>query len=85
MLELLVAAATAATPITSLPVRRVDAAGVRATYTRAVDADGTIHLVGTYEDGQPFGGTRFHYRVKGDKVFGHIDGVAHNFARPLRR
>jgi hypothetical protein len=88
MIELLIAAAaTAATPTLEVSARRVDAGGVRATYTRSVDADGTIHLIGTYEakNRSPLGKTPFHYQVKGDKVVGKVGSYRTEFDHPRSR
>jgi hypothetical protein len=80
MFSLLIAAAAAASstsPTLEFTDRRINTNGVRATYTRSVDADGTIHLTGVYGPGR----TRFHYRVKGDQVEGLADGVRVSFRR----
>jgi hypothetical protein len=86
MLELLIAAAaTAATPTTmEVTPHRLKRDGVTATYTRSVTADGTIHLIGTYEDSSrsKFGRDRFHFKVRGNEVQGDVGGLAYVFSRP---
>lgn len=80
MLALLIAAAaTSATPTVEVTTRRVDSHGVRASYTRTLEADGTIHLRGHYEGASR---TPFHFQVKGDKVVGKVGGIATVFSRP---
>jgi hypothetical protein len=76
------AAASSMTPTLELTPRTIDSNGVRATYTRSVDADGTIHLRGTYDDASR---SPFHYKVDGRRVRGTVDGVAFNFKRPRAR
>jgi hypothetical protein len=61
------AAAAAMTPTTAGTPRTLDMDGVRATYTRSVDADGTVHLRGRYTDGD---NSAFHFRVRGRQVEG---------------
>ena len=89
MFELLIAAAaTAATPTLEVTPRRMQKDGVSAIYTRSVDANGTVHLIGTFEDdsrSSHIGRSRFHYKIKGDKVEGSGDGVAYAFPRPKVR
>lgn len=79
---LITAAAASLTPTLELAPRNMDVEGVRATYTRTVDADGTIHLKGFYKNG---GRQRFHYVVKGDQVDGQVDGVSLTFRHPRAR
>lgn len=80
MFALLVTAAAASmTPTLEVTARSLDRDGVRATYTRTVEADGTVHLRGRYEDNSR---TPFHFRVKGDMVRGKVDGLAVAFPRP---
>jgi hypothetical protein len=76
---LITAAAASLTPTLELAPRSIDVEGVRATYTRTVAADGTVHLKGVYKGADR---RRFHYTVRGDHVTGQIDGVAVVFQRP---
>jgi len=62
--------------------RHLDADGVKAVYTRSVDADGTVHLRGSYRD---HGRTLFHYKVKDGKVDATIAGVPYRFEAPTKR
>lgn len=79
---MITAAAASMTPSVDVTARKLDRDGVRAIYTRTVDADGTVHLRGKYDNA---GGAPFHYRIKGSKVKGTIDGVAYVFPRPRTR
>jgi hypothetical protein len=76
------AAASSMTPTLDVTPRTMERDGVRATYTRSVDADGTIHLRGTYDDASR---SPFHYKVEGRRVRGVVDGLALNFKRPRAR
>jgi hypothetical protein len=76
------AAASSMTPTLDVAPRTMNSNGVRATYTRTVDADGTIHLRGTYD---VVSRSPFHYKVDGRRVHGNVDGVAFNFKRPRAR
>jgi hypothetical protein len=79
---LITAAASTMTPTLDTAPRRINVDGVRATYTRTVDADGTVHLKGVYLDS---GRTRFHYTVRGDQVEGRVGSAALTFKRPGAR
>lgn len=79
---LIAAAASSMTPTLELSPRSIERDGVKATYTRSVDTDGTVHLRGTYDDGSR---SPFHYRVQGNRVRGTVDGVATVFKRPRAR
>jgi hypothetical protein len=84
MFSILIAAAAVQTlgnDINATP-RHIDSDGVRATYTRSVDEDGTVHLRGQYEDRER---TRFHYKVKGRKVDATIGGVRYYMDAPQPR
>lgn len=79
---LLASAASSMTPTLVLQPRTMDHKGVRATYTQSVDADGTIHLRGIYDD---VSRSPFHFQVKGKEVHGKVDGMAMEFKRPRAR
>ena len=81
-LLLTVVAAQGMGPSADLQSRYLDANGVKATYTRSVDADGTVHLKGRYEDRSR---TRFHYKLRGNKVDAEIGGVPYVFEAPRDR
>jgi hypothetical protein len=70
------AAASALSPTLGDEARRIEANGVKATYTRSVSPDGTIHIKGNYEDAAR---TPFRYRVRGEWVEGRIGGSAVKF------
>lgn len=76
------AAAQGLSPNADLSPRYLDANGVKATYTRSVDADGTLHLRGRYRDA---GRTPFHFKVKNGKVDANIGGVPYVFEAPKDR
>lgn len=76
------AAASSMTPTLEVTPRTIESSGVRATYTRTVDANGTVHLRGTYDDASR---SPFHYKVQGRRVHGIVDGVVLNFKRPRAR
>lgn len=75
------AAASSMTPTLENAPRRINQDGVRATYTRSTEADGTVHLRGRYHDADR---TPFHYEIKGQKVAGNIGGTAVEFDVPKR-
>jgi len=75
----ILAAALLTPSATSMP-RTINLDGVRATYTRRIDADGTVHLQGRYHGG----GDKFHYQVRGGKVEGKVGSAKVAFAIPAR-
>ncbi len=79
---LITAAAASLTPTLDLAPRSIDIDGVRATYTRTVDADGTVHLKGVYKGAKR---EHFQYTVRGDRVDGKIDGIPVAFEVPRNR
>ncbi|WP_300975218.1 hypothetical protein [Sphingomonas sp. LHG3406-1] len=77
------AAAAAANPsaVTVNAPRSIEIDGVRAIYTRHVDADGITHLKGRYGGRNA---TRFHFRVRGKEVEGWTGGAPVRFTMPGR-
>lgn len=71
-------AAALLTPTTASMPRKINLDGVRATYTRSVDANGTVHLRGRYH-GE---GSSFHYRVRGGRVEGQVGKTSVTFPAP---
>lgn len=75
----ILAAALLTPSATSMP-RTINRDGVSATYTRSVDANGTVHLQGRYHGG----GDKFHYQIRGRKVEGRVGNAKVAFALPAR-
>lgn len=83
MLTLLIAAAATAQAAPTAPtVHRINQDGVRASFSRSVDSDGTVHLRGVTSGRER---NRFHYRVVGNNVLADIEGVTYVFAAPRAR
>ena len=73
MITLIAAAIATTLPTATAMPRSINLDGVRATYTRSVDADGTVHLRGRYHDKSV---NTFHYRIRNNQVRGEVGAAS---------